>query len=189
MKKTTSILFNFTGVPTHYRSLSESESEIYSAECLLWSESISYTFTTFGNRQLYAQLKNSGYESAIKSSSIIILETALRVLVARNASNQNTNILYTSTKTGAKINKIPGGSNAQYGDLQLYDTEGNQLTWFSSMQPHFTQQDTISLAGAQAQVSSGTNIDSAADDSGIYERAAFQYYVGALSNAIKEINC
>lgn len=41
------------------------------------------------------------------------------------------------------------------------------------------------MAGAQAQVTSGTNIDSAADDSGIYERAAFQYYIAVVNNLTK----
>ena len=75
------VSFDYIGTPTHYR-LGDSE-DLSSVAWLEWTEDITYTFSSSGNKTLYAQIKNAENEvSEVQSDSINVPDLSDKIVIS-----------------------------------------------------------------------------------------------------------
>ncbi|MEQ3235756.1 hypothetical protein [Bacteroides cellulosilyticus] len=76
-----SVSFDYIGTPTHYR-LGESE-DLSSAIWLEWTEDVTYTFASSGNKTLYAQIRNAENEvSEVQCNSINVPDLSDKIVIS-----------------------------------------------------------------------------------------------------------
>ena len=89
---TVPVSFNVTsGTPTYYR-LSETKAGITSSLWLSYSVSKSYTFSNYGSKTLYGQLRSSTTESNISSDTITLQSSTIPKLLFGNVADTGTTI-------------------------------------------------------------------------------------------------
>lgn len=75
------VSFDYIGTPTHYR-LGESE-DLSSATWLEWTEDVTYTFASSGNKTLYAQIRNAENEvSEVQCNSINVPDLSDKIVIS-----------------------------------------------------------------------------------------------------------
>lgn len=159
-----------SGTPTHYR-LSETLSDLSSADWIAWTTSITYLFSTLGNKSLYGQVKNQVSESTIVSDSIELVEAPVKIVIGFNGTANQT--VQTVVANGDTINQIKTVAYNGWSNRALYDTSGAE----SALICHFNNNDYPIVDGLFPKegmdgFSSGAMI-SVADDSGVYPVSVF----------------
>lgn len=153
--------------PTHYR-VGES-SDLSAVPWVVWSGSFAaYTFSGYGAKILYAQVKNSLGESTTSNSSIMLeqqLSSSDKVYLGFN--NPSTGSILKQTFSEVSYNQINGNLNILNNSANLYNSDGVVLSnWFFNFnknvyyQPNdiFVDQQgawTASLSGEVAQSDTG----------------------------------
>lgn len=163
------------GTPTHYK-LSETTAGLTSATWLEWKDSITYKFSTIGNKTLYAQVKNALSESVIVNDSISLTEPPIKVLIAFNAALNNT-VEY-PVVNGDTVNQATLAVHNSYEAKQLKDSQGNLLQWYINYNSSKYSQNAIFYQdGNNIYVSNTT-----ANDEGIYPATTFMKCMLAKDN-------
>ena len=124
---TLSVDFTFTnGSPTHYR-IGET-SDLSSVAWIAYSSSIAYTFSSYGTKTLYAQVKNATSTSPTSSSSIVLQEVSSgEIKMYLGFNNPTTGTILKNTLSGVTYNQINGNLNIVNNSAPLYDSNGNEL--------------------------------------------------------------
>ena len=124
---TVPISLSTNGAPTHYR-IGET-SDLSSVAWVAYSSSISYTFSSYGTKTLYAQVKNATSTSPTASSSIVLQEESSgEIKMYLGFNNPTTGAILKNTLSGVTYNQINGNLNILNNSAPLYDSNGNELT-------------------------------------------------------------
>lgn len=130
-KLTVPITLTANTTPTHYR-IGES-SDLSAVQWIAYPGSgISYTFSDYGSKVAYAQVKNATLESRIASASIVLEQQAVSTgKVYLGFNNSATGNVLKQTITGVSYNQINGNLNILNGSANLYKSDGSILSnWF-----------------------------------------------------------
>ena len=127
---TVPISLSTNGAPTHYR-IGET-SDLSSVAWVAYSSSISYTFSSYGTKTLYAQIKNATSTSPTANASIVLQSASsgpTKMYLGFN--NPSTGNVLAQQLLGVTYNQISGNLNVLKESSNLYDSGGNIMpSWF-----------------------------------------------------------
>lgn len=173
---TVPVTFDITvGTPTHYR-LSESEASLEMADWIAWSDTITYSFASIGDKTLYGQVKNEVSESVVVNDAITLTEPPVMALLGFNASTNNS-VEYHSIN-GVTINQVRIADYDSYTAQQLKNSQGEMLPWYMN-------NNTSKYTANAIFADNGTNnyeSQSTANDSGIFPVAEFRLCYSTFNN-------
>lgn len=176
---TVPVTFDITvGTPTHYR-LSESEASLEMADWIAWSDTITYSFASIGDKTLYGQVKNEVSESVVVNDAITLTEPPVMALIGLNSSVNNT-IEYHSVD-GVTINQVKMSHHASYTAHQLKNSQGEMLPWYMNSNASKYTANAIFADNSMNNYES----QSTANDSGIFPVAEFRLCHSSFNNTIE----
>lgn len=153
--------------PTHYR-IGES-SNLSSVNWVAYNGSnITYTFSDFGKKTLYAQVKNTTRESVISNSSIILeQEVTSPEKVYLGFNNTTTGNVLNQVISGISYNQISGNLNILNNSANLFNSDGSVLSnWFFNFNKNVYYQPNSIFADQQGALISNVNGEEAQSDTG-----------------------
>lgn len=169
------VSFDYIGTPTHYR-LGESE-DLSSATWLEWTEDVTYTFASSGNKTLYAQIKNAKNEvSEVQSASVIIPEISDKIVIS---------IGWKSAELGDIISKFDEVNRLT--KIVSSGIIGDSVTIYNAMGESVGSVIKADSEGANVMASS-TKGASTGDNSGVYPDEVLEHNICTSGNSKKYRN-
>lgn len=153
--------------PSHYR-LGES-SDLSSVNWIVYdSSNITYNFKDYGNKVLYAQVKNSTRESIILSASVILkqeVDSPEKVYLGfNNAVGGN---VLNQVISGISYNQINGSLNILNNSANLFKSDGSVLSdWFFNFNKNVYYQPNNIFVDQQGAWTTVLNGEEAQSDTG-----------------------
>ena len=121
------VTFTITsGIATHYR-FATSSAGITDATWVLYGDgtNISYTFDSYGEKTLYAQLKNSSSTSNIVSDGITLTQPELVVVFGNITTEANNTVASRQIDNVGYVNNV--GANGTTSNRTIVDLQGNSF--------------------------------------------------------------